>query len=130
MPHHTEKDPMSQPLEPNQLITEALERFENKKVVPNGWIDTNTGKGYYDEKMAKIVKKRVCDFLTSELQSLEQAVRAEERERITKLVKKDIKLQSGTLRAGCPFCGHDLCACETGLNTAKRILETITQKAP
>lgn len=63
-----------------QLIEEAVQRFDKQVIVPNGYITLGTGENrYYDEEMAKIVMERVKQFLRQELHLI--AIKSAEEER-------------------------------------------------
>ena len=56
-------------------------------------------------------------------ETVSQAI-LKERNRVVEIVENEIGRQNG-LRAGCPYCGNDLCDCESGEKTAIRIRQNI-----
>lgn len=60
----------------------------------------------------------ILDEVATERTNLLNEVRA--------IIEEEISRQNG-LRAGCPYCGQDLCDCESGKKTALRLLTELTK---
>jgi len=91
--------------------TQGSELYEQFVSILKNW-------GYDPGEHNKFEINEMVAVVTSSNQALLQKVR--------EMVKQEIARQNG-LRAGCPYCGYDLCDCESGQKTALRILSNLAE---
>ncbi len=130
-----------------QLDKDLEKRFDERFSIPPDFIEPTAGFGYKPERRWTISEPdKIKQFLATELEAQKQQAITTTLERIEGIIGEDEwedpdirgkgqnngdmvtkPWRRNGLRAGCPYCGNDLCDCESGKKTALRIFTELSK---